>query len=472
MKTFAALLVFMAFMSVKNYAQRNSNFSNKIDSLIQGQVKNESPGCVVGIIKNGTFIHKKAYGLANLDYDIPLTTSSAFEIASTSKQFTAACIFLLKKQDRIGLDDDIRKYLIDFPFYGDTIRVKHLIYHTSGLRDYTGLMYICGYDDEISFTPNDLYQLVINQKELDFKPGSQFAYSNTGYFLLSKIVESITGMTLNEYSQKNIFVPLGMASTHFHNNHRAIIKNRAYGYRGGNGTYEVSMSNNDVVGDGGIYTTLDDLRLWDSNFYSKKLGGVDWYEDMITPGKLNDHSEVPYAGGLYVRKYKGLKKLGHTGWYAGFKSSIAQFPDEKVTVIILANNPDVSPPLLTNQLADIVLREKLEQSPPSKRSPNTANSENDTPSVVPQDMMNALIGEYFSAELNFKYQISSKDGKLLCRIGNNKVEEILFVAKDHLMVGENISLRPQWAKADKLSSFLINVGDSKNILFKRVVGND
>ncbi len=468
MKLFITVVFFFALFGANIYSQENEIVIPEIDSLLQHQIKEGSPGCVVGVIKDGEFIHKKAYGLANLDFDIPLTTSSVFRIASTSKQFTAANIFLLVEQGKISLNDDIRKYLDSFPFYGDTIKVKHLIHHTSGLRDYTGLMYLCGLEDDYQYTPNDLYQLTIRQKELDFKPGTQFSYSNTGYFLLSKIVESVTGTTLNEYAQTNLFTPLKMKNTHFHDNHKMIVKNRAYGYSYGKDAYEISMSNNDIVGDGGIFTTLDDLKLWDANFYSHKVGGIDWHEKMITPGKLNDGSAIPYAGGLFIRDYRGLKKINHAGWYAGFKSSMAQYPEAKTSIIILANSPNLKPPILTNQIAQIVLKDKLAPKVSSKKKRLPDNAKNKIQSEIPKDIMKALAGEYFSSELNFWYQIFIKEDKLFCKRGNNKLEQLRFINKDLLMVDKYITLSPKWEEGNQISAFTLSVGDSRNILFEKV----
>ncbi|MEZ5040335.1 MAG: serine hydrolase domain-containing protein [Saprospiraceae bacterium] len=468
MKSFISYILFLSLFGLNAFSQNKQIIIPEIDSLIQSKIKEGAPGVVIGVIKNGAFVHKKAYGLANLDYDIPLTTSSVFRIASTSKQFTAASIILLEQQGKINLNDDIRKYLNDFPFYGDTIRIKHLIYHTSGLRDYTGLMYLCGLEDDYPYTPKDLYQLIIRQKGLDFEPGTQFSYSNTGYFLLSKIVESKTGSSLNTYAKDNLFIPLEMKNTHFHDNHKLIVKNRAYGYSFGKDTYEIAMSNNDIVGDGGIFTTLDDLKLWDDNFYSHKVGGIGWYKKMVTPGELNDKSTIPYAGGLFIRTFRGLKKINHTGWYAGFKSSIAQYPEEKTTIIILANSPDLEPPILTNQIAEIVLSNKLTPRTSSEKRKGNDNLENKPPSETPKEIMEALVGDYYSQELNFKYQIFIKEGNLACKIGNNKMMQLQYINKDLFMVDEYVSLIPKWEKENLISSFSLSVGDSKNIWFKRI----
>ena len=468
-RTIIIIIAILCLSLLKIHSQNNFTGISEIDSIFQNQIEEKSPGCVVGVIKDGLFIHKKAYGLANLDYEIPLTTSSVFRIASTSKQFTAACIFLLEKQGKLSLDDDIRNYLKNFPFYGDIIRIRHLVHHTSGLRDYTGLIYLLGVEDDYQYTPNDLYQLIIRQKEPDFKPGEQFCYSNTGYFLLARIVESVAGTSLNEFARANLFAPLHMSNTHFHDNHKMVVKNRAYGYGYNGNAYEISMSNNDVVGDGGIFTTLEDLRKWDENFYSHKVGGVELVEKMTTLGTLNDGSQIPYAGGLYIRNYRGLRKVNHTGSYAGFKSSIAQFPEEKVTIIILANNPNISPPLLSNKIADIILKDKLDpETTPQKREPSikSKTAENQK---IPIEIMKALAGEYYSSELNFKYEIFIEKEKAYCRIGNNKVEQLHLKNKNQLMVDEYVSLNPIWDKATRtVSSFTLSVGDSKNIIFKKI----
>lgn len=463
------LIAFVWGTALNVYCQSGDVAIPEIDSLILKKIQDGAPGCVVGVIKNGEFIHKKAYGLANLDHDIPLTTSSVFRIASTSKHFTAAAIFLLEQQGKLSLEDDIRRYLEDFPSYGDVITIENLVHHTSGLRDYTGLTYLMGVQDDFQYTDDYLYHMIARQKELDFKPGTKFSYSNSGYFLLSRIVESVSGYSLNEFAKENLFGPLGMSNTHFHDNHKMVVKNRAYGYSYNGETFEISMSNNDIVGDGGIFTTLDDFRKWDQNFYSHQVGGAQLHSRMITTGKLNDGRDIPYAGGLYMRNYLGLKKITHTGWYAGFKSSFVQYPEEMVSIIILANNPELRPPVLSNQITNIILKEKLvRRESVNNSAPTRTSPEPETQEMPPLKMADALVGEYYSEELDFKYRFFKKDGLLYCTMGSNKLNQVRYVG-ERPMLDEYISLYPVWdGSTEVISAFTLSLGDSNNIRFERV----
>ncbi|MCB1051363.1 MAG: beta-lactamase family protein [Acidobacteria bacterium] len=449
------------------FGQNREMVLPEIDALIQPLIEKGAPGCVVGVIQDKAFIHQKAYGLANLDYDIPLNPNSVFRIASTSKQFTAACIFLLEIQGKLNLNDDIHLYLKDFPHYDQPIRIHNLIYHTSGIRDYTGLFYLCGWEDDYPYSAQDLYFLICRQKALDFEPGSQFSYSNSGYYLLGKIVEVITGKSLNQYAQANIFGPLGMGQTHFHDNHRMVVKNRAYGYSRQGEHFQIAMSQNDVVGDGGIFTNLDDLLRWDTNFCAPKIGGPNWLARMETPGKLRDGAQVPYAGGLFIRQYRGLKKINHTGWYAGFKSSMTRFPQAGVTIIILANNPDLAPPVLTNQIAEIVLKDRLAPRAVAKPKESEPPSDPKPPQPIPASLRKALVGRFFCPELNHTYELFEENGKLKCKISPTKITEVLVGEANTLHVDPEIRLTPNGATSGNVSGFSLAVGDSHNIQFQR-----
>jgi CubicO group peptidase (beta-lactamase class C family) len=260
--------------------------TDKVDSLFAPWNKPDSPGCALGIIKDGKLIYKRGYGMANLEYGIPITSQSVFRIGSTSKQFSAMCMVLLEEEGKLSLDDDIRKYIPELPEYETPITIRHLLHHTSGIRDYLTLMTLAGEREDDFFTNEEVVGFLARQMELNFKPGEEHLYSNSGYFLLSVITKRITGESMSIYAEKNIFEPLGMENTHFHDNHTSIVRNRASGYLPREeGGFQISMTTLDMIGDGGIFTCVDDLLLWNQNFYNNRLGEgrQELINKMITP---------------------------------------------------------------------------------------------------------------------------------------------------------------------------------------------
>ena len=282
--------------------------TDKVDELFTDWNKSDSPGCAIAIIKDGEVIYSRGYGIANLEHDIPISTTSVFDIASTSKQFVAMSVALLARQSKLFLDDKIQAYLPEIQHYQQPITIRHLIHHTSGLRDYIILMDLSGFCWD-NHCPNDeIISLIARQQELNFQPGTEYLYSNTGYLLLGEIVKRVSGKSLRAFTDEHIFVPLKMNHTHFRDDFREIIRDRATGYTPkDNGGFKIDMSLLDVVGDGGLHTTVDDLCLWDANFYQNIIGGYgkDLIDEMLVPGKLNNGEVLNYAFGLEIRSYRG-----------------------------------------------------------------------------------------------------------------------------------------------------------------------
>jgi len=288
--------------------------TDKVDKLFSKWDSTISPGAALAIIKDGKIIYKRGYGMANLEHNIPLTSTSVFRIGSTSKQFTASCIAILALQGKISLDDDIRKYIPEQPKHEKPITIRHLLHHTSGIRDYLTLSSIAALPDDHFYTPGDSLELLSRQKGLNFLPGEEHLYSNSGYFLLGVIVKRASGKSLNDFAQTHIFKPLGMKNTHFHDDHTMVVKNRADGYSPLKKGFQIDMTTLDHVGDGGVFTTVEDLFLWDQAFYSYKLG-KELMELIQTSGKLNNGEKLDYAFGLDINEYKGLKRVSHGGGY-------------------------------------------------------------------------------------------------------------------------------------------------------------
>ncbi len=282
-------------------AQRET-LTAKVDKLFAPWDKPDSPGCSLGVIKDGRFIYRRGYGMANLDHSIPLSPTSVFYIASTSKQFAAASVALLARQGKISLDDDIRKYLPEMPRYQRPVTIRQLVHHTSGIRDYLTLMSLAGMRYEDIYSEEEMVALPARQKELNFTPGDEHLYSNSGYFLLSVIVKRASGKSLRQFADEQIFKPLGMSHTHFHDDRAMVVKNRVTSYfPQKEGGFGVHVNNNfDKVGDGGLLTTIEDLARWDRNFYDYRVGGKELVDQLLTPGELNNGEKLQYAFGLNV----------------------------------------------------------------------------------------------------------------------------------------------------------------------------
>ena len=366
-------------------ARKDPRFA-EVDKLFAQWDKPDSPGCAVGVIQGGELIYANGYGMANLDYNIPMMPQSVVYIASTSKQFTAACVALLILKGELSYEDDIRKYFPEIPDYGTPIRVKHLIHHTSGIRDYLGLMVLAGLNYQDYFNNESAVEWIVQQKDLNFTPGKEYTYSNSGYVLLAELVQRVSGKTLREYAEQNIFRPLSMAATHFNDDRSLVVKNRVVSYmpiedkneedtqaeerkdeKKRNQTEEAKetkgykrlLKNFDAVGDGDLLTTVEDLYRWDQNFYHKKVGGENFIDLILTRGKLNDGEELDYAFGLMHGEYKGLKTVSHGGGMLGFRTEMIRFPEHKFTVICLSNLGTFNPNDYCKKMADIFLADKF-----------------------------------------------------------------------------------------------------------------
>ena len=332
--------------------------TKSIDSLFNNWDNSHAPGCALGIVKDGQLIYSNGYGMANMEYSIPNTDSTVFRIGSTSKQFTAACIIRLVEQGRLTLDETLQEIFPDFPDYAKKITIRHLLNHTSGIRDYLQLSFLKGLGDDDFYTDDDVMAWLVNQRDLNFEPGAEFLYSNSGYWLLGQIVLEVAGMNLAEFAARELFQPLGMEHTHFHNDHNRIVKYRASRYvpdpRDG---YKISMTTLDMIGDGGIFTTIKDLKKWDDAYYQSSVLSHSFWEMMTRQGILNNGEQIDYASGLFIADYKGLKTIRHGGAFVGFRAEMLRFPEQHVTIAILANRGDARPSSLANQVADIILKD-------------------------------------------------------------------------------------------------------------------
>lgn len=287
--------IILLSLTYNGIAQSQSeSVEREIDSLFV-KYNSKTAGVAVAVVKDGEIVFEKGYGMANLEYDIPVTPKTIFHVASVSKQFTAFSIYLLENQGKISFEDDIRKFIPEVPSLGKPITIKHLLYHTSGLKDQWALLTLAGWRMDDVITTEQIIKLVSQQKELNFPTGTQFAYSNTGYTLLAEIVKRVSGQTFSEFTEKNIFQPLGMNNTQFYEDHGKLVKNRAYSYGQENGVFKKRTLSYSNVGATSLFTTVEDLARWAMNFEKPIVGGYELIKNFNDLAKLDDGEPVILA---------------------------------------------------------------------------------------------------------------------------------------------------------------------------------
>ncbi|HVT58637.1 MAG TPA: serine hydrolase domain-containing protein [Thermoanaerobaculia bacterium] len=347
----------------------------KADAVFARFDHRDSPGCALAVVRDGRVAYARGYGMASLELAVPITPLTVFDIGSTSKQFTAASVLLLAQEGKLSLDDEVRKFLPELPALyaipGSAagaspagITLRHLLHHTSGLRDYINLMILAGARVEDVTTDEDALAMLARQKALNFSPGRQFSYSNTGYFLLSQVVKRVSGKTLAEFAAERLFRPLAMNDTLFLDDHARVVPRRASAYApAAAGGYRTDLSNWEQTGDGAVNTTVLDLAKWDQNFYQPRVGGEALIAQLTTTGSLAGGEKIDYARGLVVDQYRGSRRVRHGGSWAGYRAELLRFPEQRFSVITLCNLATADPAQLADQVADIYLAERLAAPP-------------------------------------------------------------------------------------------------------------
>lgn len=350
-----------------------------------------TPGCAVGVYSAGKVLYAKGYGMADLNLGVPITPTTVFDIGSTSKQFTAASIILLAQDGKLALSDDVRKYIPELPDYGHLITIDNLLRHTSGLRDYDGLLYLAGHYFEDFTDDEDALAIITAQKALNFTPGSRFSYSNTGFFLMSVIVKRVSGQTLAQFAKARLFTPLGMEVSHYRDDHTAILKDRAVGYDPADKGFKIDMSDWDQLGDGAVNTNVLELARWDANFSAPKVGGQAMVDAMGEAGKLDSGAATGYGRGQFLDTYRGLRRIHHGGAWAGYRAMLMRFPDQGLSIGLTCNISNARTQDRAERVADVVLAKAFTQPPPATATP-TASPAYAGPKLDPR----AIAGDYVS----------------------------------------------------------------------------
>jgi CubicO group peptidase (beta-lactamase class C family) len=352
---FRSLLLLTAFCLA---AAAQNEPSKRIDEISQFWNKPATPGASVAVVQDGKLVFQKGYGIANLEYDVPVTADTVFHVASVSKQFTAMAIVLLEQDKKLSIDDDVHKYLPELPDYGHRITLRNLLQHTSGVRDQWQTLGIAGWRLDDVITQKQILRMMFRQKELNFEPGTRHLYSNAGFTLLAEIVARVSGKPFPEFCDARIFKPLGMSNTHFHDDLRRIVRNRAYSYDAAP-LFRNSPLNYANAGATSLFTTAPDLTKWLDNFREPKVGGRAAIARLEERAVLSDGTKVDYALGLALGTTRGLRTVSHGGADAGYRSFVLWFPDQQLGVAVLSNLASFSPGGIANRVAAVYLEKQM-----------------------------------------------------------------------------------------------------------------
>ena len=324
-----------------------------LDSVFAAVDRTDGPGCAVAVSRGGQVLASRGFGMSDLAQNLAITPRSVFHVASVSKQFTAMSLVLLAKSGAVSLDDDIRKYLPELPSYGQPVTIRHLLTHTGGIRDQWSLLMTAGWrlgDDLI--TEQDVLEIVARQRSLNFAPGTDWLYSNSGFSLAAIIVKRVTGKTLREFAEENLFRPLGMSQSHFHDDNGMVVPGRTHGYGYRDAAWKETVPNYSTVGATSLFTTVIDLVQWHRHLDEGLLGGPEALRTLLTPAILTSGDTLKYALGIAHGSYRGVPTISHSGGDPGYRTQLLHFPSFKGGVSVLCNHNEANPGSLAEQTAD------------------------------------------------------------------------------------------------------------------------
>ena len=441
------------------------SLSAGVDRLFERWHRPDSPGAAVLVLRDGEVVHAKGYGMADLEQGVPIRTTSVFDIASVSKQFGAMAVALLEAEGRLSPDDEVREHIPELPDFGHPITIRHLVHHTSGIRDWPGTLGIAGWDyqDVISFA--QILRMAFDQQELNFVPGAEYSYSNTEYNLLAEIVARVSGIPFREFCQERIFGPLGMTHTHAQDDHTEIVPDRAHSYRPtAGGDYHLVWNSLTALGSSSIFTTVEDLAKWVGNFENPVVGGPAVIRRMEERGVLNGGDTIAYAWGQSLGRYRGLETWSHTGSWAGYRSTLVRFPKQGFAVVILGNTADMNPTALANGIADLYLADRFTEAAPAPAPPPQAPAATWQPSAAE---LEEYLGEYRSEELLTSWRVEVGEGELVARhfrIGDVRLRPL---ARDRFRGGPFGEVQFLRDAAGKVTAFTANQARVRGLRFVR-----
>ncbi|MBO0323604.1 beta-lactamase family protein [Muricauda sp. CAU 1633] len=421
-RIFAKLLFCTAFLWVGLVSAQLENKIAQIDSLFLDWNQPNHPGGAVAIMQGDKILFSKAYGLASMEYLVPNTTGTRFNVASVSKQFSALGIVLLHLQGKLSVDDTIDTYMDGLPNFGQKITIRQMLHHTSGLRSLHALFGLAGWRDDDVRTNADLDRIIAQQNELNFEPGSEYMYCNTGYMFLVNIIEKVTGKSFVEYMKDEVFEPLGMYDSYAEPDYNRIMPNNATSYNAANDSFVRAVEYWAYIGSGNVHTTIADLSKYLKNYYQPTPGWEKAFKMMQTVDTLNDGSANPYAFGVIVDDLHGVKRISHGGSIGGFRSHVSVFPEEKTSIVVLTNFSSSYPAPKSTAAARILFDK-------------TNGSKNLKTIKVPEQKLQSYVGLYWDDVTYQEREILSDGDKLFLGNGNSEttyvpIEKEKFVALD------------------------------------------
>ena len=473
------LLTFTACDNVTNVSTASGvgDDDPDIDALFANWDEPGSPGCAVAISRDGETVYSRGYGYANLDLNVAVTPSTVFDIASVTKQFVASSVSMLVQEGKLAFDDDVRKYLPELPVYEQPITLRHMLYHTSGLRDYLTLFPLAGRNDYYPISHQQILDMVSRQRALIFTPGEREEYSNTAYMLLAIVVERVSGQSLGDFVNERIYQPLQMRDSLMYDNLERVIERRATGYvKDEQGVRITHISNFDVPGDGQMYSTVEDLLLW--NKYLHGEDGPAFYDVLLEPARLNDGSVLQHGKGLYFDKYRGVNLINHTGSSWGFQTALIHFVESSADIAISCND-DLARPydialriadhLFANDLAPVVAVEEVAEKPEKDEVPLALS--------MTSEQLQEFSGTFYSPELDAIYRLDTVDGNLEIRIEQELPIRAAAVGKDRFQFQfgpagwsweATVELEFQRDKQGRTLGFLMSAYTERGIEFEKI----
>lgn len=429
-----------------------------------------TPGASVVVVREGEVVFRAGYGMADLDHGIPVTPSTVFDVASVSKQFAGFAIASLVESGDVELDAQVRDYLPELPDFGVPLTVRHLVHHTSGIRDWPITLMVAGwrFDDVISF--DQILRMAWRQDELNFPSGDEYSYSNTGYNLLAEIVQQVTGQSFREWTEEHIFEPLSMSSSHFQDNHLEVVPNRARGHMPAAGGWTVSPNGLTALGSSSLHSSADDMAHWLLNFDSHAVGGSEVIERMRTRGVLNSGDTIAYAYGVSGRQWRGQEMWSHTGSWAGNRTILVHFPAIRSGVVILSNSGVYNPTPVAQQLAGLFFGDLLADAEWPADQP-----EPEQPAPAPQLSASELeeyAGDWVSEELDTHYVLSVVDGQLTADHYRHGTIRLMPSGEDEFG-SDQFFFRPvrfERRANGELGDMLVGQGRARNLRFVRAGG--
>ena len=458
MKTKTLLFSLSFFIALQAGAQISDTHYQKIDSLFLNWNKPNHPGGTVGVMQNGRTIFSKAYGLASLEYLVPNSTSTIFNTASISKQFTAMGIVVLQEQGKLSVDDDIRKHLPELPDFGETITIRHMLHHTSGLRSLHALLGLAGWRDDDARSNEDIYRFMLNQKDLNFKPGSEYLYCNTGYMLMVNIIEKITGEKFPKWMKESVFQPLGMINTYVEDNYSRVVLNNATSYYAGDDNkFDRAVEYWGYVGSGNMHSTTDDLLKWLENFNDPQSAWKSHFDILQTMDKFNNGRENTYAFGVGIGDFNGFRSVGHGGSIGGFRANIITYPEKELSIAILTNFSSGSPSQKSNAIAEIILGVEGEDENISKGTIKTIK--------ISSKALRKYEGSYWNDASNYSRKIYLKNDTLRYLRSENSESPIVPIGDGEFqMLGVSAILKIKFGIEENKSMMTLTIDDGEPIV--------